>query len=212
MHTETVHVLGAGGHGRVVIDALQLLGYSPQVIHVRDDRQDFHGTTMLGCLVEAPILPPRVLVGWVHAAVGSATIRQRLLERSGLPAERWLTIVHPRAYVASSASLGPAVIVTAQSVVGPCACVDAGVIVNHAAIVDHDCYVGAFSHIAPGASLGGGVYVGSGVLIGAGARVLPGVHIGDGAVVGAGAVVLTDVPPGQTWAGVPACLVKKENK
>jgi sugar O-acyltransferase (sialic acid O-acetyltransferase NeuD family) len=210
MHTKTVYVLGAGGHSRVVIDALQLLGYSAHAIRVRDDRQDLHGSTLLGCTVEAPTCPAEGLIGWVHAAVGSAKIRKLLLHQSKLPPDRWLKVIHPRACVAASASLGPASLVAAQAVIGPCVQIQAGVIVNHGAVVDHDCYVGAFSHIAPCASLGGSVRVGERVLIGAGSRVMPGVRVGDDAVIGAGAVVLKDVPAGQIWTGVPALPNIKE--
>lgn len=42
------------------------------------------------------------------------------------------------------------------------------------------------------------------VWIGASATILQGVTVGEGAIIGAGAVVTHDVPPGETWAGVPA--------
>lgn len=48
-----------------------------------------------------------------------------------------------------------------------------------------------------------------GVLLGAGAKVLGNVTIGEGAKIGAGSVVLTDVPPQQTYAGIPARAVGK---
>ena len=204
MPTELVSVLGAGGHGRVVVDALQMLGYSSALIVIRDDKPDFSPNTLMGCTVEAPIIPTDGLDGWVHAAVGSAIDREGLLQRSGISIERWLTIIHPSAAVARSATLCSGSFVAAQAVVAPCARIDVGVIVNHGAIVDHDCHVGAYTHIAPAASLGGGVHVGERVFVGAGARILPGIRIGDDAVIGAGAVVLTEVPAGQTWIGVPA--------
>lgn len=212
MRTDIIHVLGAGGHGRVVIDALKVLGYSDQVIRVRDDRNELQGTTILGLRVECPIFSNQGLVGWVHAAVGAGSLRKLLLEQSGLAADRWLTVVHPHAYVADSAILGPAALVAAHAIIGPCASIEVGVIVNHGAVVDHDCRVGAFSHISPCASLGGKVSIGERVLVGAGARILPGVCIADDAIIGAGAVVLTDVPSGQTWAGVPARQAKKREE
>ena len=59
----------------------------------------------------------------------------------------------------------------------------------------------------------GPVTIGRKAFIGAGAIILPGVTVGEGAVVGAGAVVTHDIPPGETWAGVPARkLVAVENR
>ena len=105
MLTEIVYVLGAGGHGRVVVDALQLLGYSSDCIVIRDDKSDLQGETMMGCSIEVPIIPSDGLSGWVHAAVGSSTDRQDLLQRSGVSTDRWLSVVHPSTAVAGSAKL-----------------------------------------------------------------------------------------------------------
>lgn len=49
-----------------------------------------------------------------------------------------------------------------------------------------------------------GVRVANGASIGANTTIIGGVTIWDGAIVGAGAVVTRDVPPGETWKGVPA--------
>ena len=40
--------------------------------------------------------------------------------------------------------------------------------------------------------------------VGMNASVFPGATIGERAIIGMGAVVLGDVPPGETWVGVPA--------
>lgn len=52
------------------------------------------------------------------------------------------------------------------------------------------------------------ILLGRNVWLGARCVVLKGVHIGDGAVIGAGSVVTRSVPPGETWAGVPARPVR----
>lgn len=50
----------------------------------------------------------------------------------------------------------------------------------------------------------GDVVVGERAMVGAGAVVLPGVVVGENAQVAANSLVTEDVPPGETWAGVPA--------
>ena len=50
----------------------------------------------------------------------------------------------------------------------------------------------------------GEVRIGDRAMLGAGTVVLPGVEIGDDAQVAANSLVADDVPPGETWAGVPA--------
>lgn len=59
------------------------------------------------------------------------------------------------------------------------------------------CHDDATRQVAP-------IDIGEGAYVGAGAIILPGVTIGTGAKIGAGAVVTKDVPPGETWVGVPA--------
>ena len=49
------------------------------------------------------------------------------------------------------------------------------------------------------------------VSIGSSVTILCGVTIGKGAVVGAGSVFVTDVPPGEVWAGNPAKKIRTLN-
>ncbi|MFN0183107.1 MAG: NeuD/PglB/VioB family sugar acetyltransferase [Aquabacterium sp.] len=199
-----VTVIGAGGHGRVVVDALRSTGWAAADITVRDDRAGASPLHFLGCHRACPACPDGGLAGPVHVALGSAQAREALLRRAAADQAAWLTVCHPRAHVAGSAAVGGGSFIAAMAVVGPDAQLGLGVIVNHGAVVDHDCVVGDFCHVAPNATLGGGVRLGRRLLIGAGAVVLPGLHLGDDVVVAAGAVVVNDLPVGARVAGVPA--------
>ena len=63
-------------------------------------------------------------------------------------------------------------------------------IINTNCSIDHDCKVSDFVHIAPGATICGGVSIGKSTLVGAGATILPlNIMIGKNVIIGAGALV-----------------------
>jgi acetyltransferase-like isoleucine patch superfamily enzyme len=96
--------------------------------------------------------------------------------------------------------------VFANAYVGSSALLHEKCMINTGAIVSHDCEIGSFTHIAPGAMLAGHVHVGEKALVGMGVTTMIGIKIGSGARVGNGAVLLADVPDraivpaGKVWA------------
>lgn len=205
MPTDSLQLIGAGGHAAVVADAALLSGEGRMIVYSQD--RDQVGHDVLGYMVQH--LDEGIVLRRIHVAIGNNVVRSRLQQqfsgRGAIPT----TVFHPQAIIAATSAAGAGSFVAAGAVLAPRSRIAEGVIVNHRAIVDHDVLVGEFSHIAPGSVLGGGVKVGSGVLIGAGATVLPGVAIGDGATIGAGAIVLTDVSAGATVVGVPGREMRK---
>jgi sugar O-acyltransferase (sialic acid O-acetyltransferase NeuD family) len=195
-------LIGAGGHGLVVLDAVRKVEDNLEEVFVLDQSEKRIGKKALDITVQR-LDPGMITAGErFHVCIGDNNIRARLLGElaGGVPT----TVIHPIATLASSAVIGSGSFVAARAIVAPDAVVGDGVIINHGTIVDHECVVGDFSHLAPNATLAGNVRIGSGVLVGAGANILPGISIGAGAIIGAGAVVTTDVPPGATYVGVPA--------
>ncbi|GEM90758.1 hexapeptide transferase [Oceanithermus desulfurans NBRC 100063] len=203
-----VFVIGAGGHGKVVVSTLQERGV--EVLGVFDDDAAKWGGRLLGVPVLGglDLAPEYADRGRFILAIGNNDHRARLAER--FARFDWATAVHPAAYVHPSARLRAGVVVFAGAVVQPETVVGAHSIVNTGTTVDHDCEVGSYVHLAPGVHLAGGVAVGSRAMLGVGASVIPGVRIGEGAIVGAGSVVLRDVSPGETVVGMPAKPLQKE--
>ena len=203
MHTDGCVIIGAGGHGKVVLDAY-LRARPGATVELRDDAPEKSGMHVLGVRVTVPLGPIAHLGAPCHVAIGDNGRRRGLgvtILDAGLAL---ISIIHPEASVSADASIGRGAFIAARAVVAPSAVVEDGVIVNHGAVVDHDCRVGAWSHVAPGSVLGGGVTIGRACLIGSGAVVLPGLTIGDESVVGAGAIVTRSVPAGVTVIGAPA--------
>jgi sugar O-acyltransferase (sialic acid O-acetyltransferase NeuD family) len=195
-----VYVIGAGGHGKVVVRLLQELGHHVAAVFDDDPRRwqaPLLGVPVLGPVTrieEHPRLPAVI-------AVGDNAARRQIAERYPLP---WLTAVHPRAIVDRSVRLGRGTVVLPGAVIQVDACLGDHVIVNTAATVDHDCRIGDYAHLAPGSHLAGGVCIGGGVLVGIGAVAIPGITIGARTTVGAGAAVVCDLPSDAVAVGVPA--------
>lgn len=212
MRTRDILLYGAGGHGKVVLDALLQSVDGLSGLLVIDGDPDLRGKDLLGFPVAMPEECASISRRRFHVAIGRNNVRGMVHEQLVGQGHEAMAVVHPEAVVSRFARVDSGAFLAARSILGPGASVGRGVIVNHGAVVDHDCMVGAFSHVAPNATLGGSVRVGRGVLIGAGAVVLPGVSVGEGATIGAGAVVTTDVVAFSTVVGVPGRVIKTESR
>ena len=208
-----VVILGAGGHGHVLLEALRLQDEA-EVLGLLDDNEDLQGTRTRGdievigrtdfeslrnCKADAFVV-----------AIGNNRIRRMLFNRALEAGLAPWTTVHPSAIIAESATIGDGTQVIAGVVINPHATVGVDVVLNTGCTVDHDNTIGDHAFLAPGVHLGGDVQIGEGAFIGIGASVLPGVSVGAGATVGGGAVVIEDVPPGAVVVGVPAHVIRTE--
>jgi sugar O-acyltransferase (sialic acid O-acetyltransferase NeuD family) len=200
-------LVGASGHAKVVIDAVEREGRY-RISCLLDDDPALHGKRFFGYNVSGgaeSILrmrskpKPSVLV-----SIGDNAARERVAAWLRARGFELAQAVHPDARIGRGATLGAGTVVMAGAVVNSDAVVGENVIVNTAASIDHDCVIGDGAHIAPGARLCGGVQVGKGSLIGAGATLVPGVRVGAHAVIGAGSTLLDHVPENVKAAGSPA--------
>lgn len=201
-------VLGAGGHAKVVIAALQAAGV--EIVGAADRDPAVHDKTILGVKVlggdETVMKRGKEEIALANG-VGStqpSPERREIFERFKQAGYAFRAVVHPNAVVGPQVEIGEGAQIMAGAVVQPGCRIGDDAIVNTRASVDHDCVIGAHAHVAPGAVLGGGVRVGDGAHIGAGSTVIQNVSIGAGAMVAAGAVVVADVTADARVAGVPA--------
>ncbi len=138
-------------------------------------------------------------------AIGDNGLRKKIYDRQEQQNLRPVNAVHPSAVIDASAKIADyGVMIAANVSINPLASVDTGAICNTGCIIEHECVVGAFAHIGPGAVLCGNVKVGSETFVGANSVIKQGISIGKNVMIGAGAVVVKDVPDNVTVVGVPA--------
>jgi sugar O-acyltransferase (sialic acid O-acetyltransferase NeuD family) len=198
---DDVVVFGAGGHGKVVADAVLACGM--RLEGFIDDHVAV-GTKILGKPVLGSSAWLRGRAVKVALGIGSNETRARLAELALAAGATLTTVLHPSAAIARSAKIGEGVVVLAQAAINADAVVERGAIINTGAVVEHDCVVSEFAHISPRAALGGGCRVGERAQLGIGAVMLPGRAIGARALVGGGAAVVHDIAADVVAIGVPA--------
>lgn len=206
-----IAIIGAGGHGRVVLDIIQAARTQRAVCFLdsnpalRDRRVD--GVPVWGGLELLESLAERGVRG-VVVAIGDNGVRRAFADDAMRAGLSLCNAIHPSAQVASTARLGRNVVVAAGAMVCAHCQVGDSAILNTGCIIDHETMIGTGAHICPGVRLAGHVTVESGGFVGIGATVVQNVRVGFDAVIGAGAVVLQDVDPMTTVVGVPARAVK----
>ncbi len=199
-------VIGAGGHARVIIDAIEMEG-NHTVIGLIDNNLEpgtfFAGYSIIGgdCSLDKVTDVDGVIV-----AIGDNWRRQQLVNyvKSKLPLLPFISVIHPNALVARDVLVGDGTVILAGVVINSGTRIGEHCIINTRASVDHDNHFEDFVSIAPGVTLGGRVVIKKGAAICLGANVVHNIKIGEDSVVGAGALVLDDIEPRVVVVGLPA--------
>jgi len=204
-----IAIVGAGGHGRVALECLELAMGALGDIAFFDDRWE-----ELGSIEDVPVFGPIASLAQddrfedVFVAIGSNVVRERILRELTNVGKQFVTIVHPHTIVSPRANLQQGTIAIAGTVVNRDAQVGRGVILNTLCSVGHDCKIKDSVQVAPGVNLGGAAVIGEGVFLGIGTKVVPGAQVGAWSIVGAGSVVTNDLPSGSFCHGTPARAIR----
>lgn len=209
--TKNLAVVGASGHGKVIADIAEQIGYT---VNFYDDAYPskkniehwvIHGTCAdLIALNNTNI----TLSNDVVVAIGNNEIRQQkiqLLQQNGF---NLITLIAPTAVISQYATIAQGSVVFAGAIINAFSKIGMGCIVNTAAVVEHDCVVDDFTHICPNVALAGGVIIGSKSWIGIGSQVKQLATIGNNCLIGAGSTVIKNIPDNVTAFGSPAVVIK----
>ncbi len=208
-------VWGASGHARFVMNILCFFDHFDLVGLVDDltpDRagQSFHGAPILGGRELLPELRAQGVQGCVFG-FGNCSARLKLGEVVKTEGFNLITLIHPGAVIAHSATIGAGVVIGPGVVVDADCVIGDNCILNNNCCVSHGSRIGMGAHICPGVTIGGDVVVGDGSWVGIGATVMEKVSIGSGSFIGAGSLVTRSIPGGVLAYGSPARVVRRIN-
>ena len=139
-------ILGAGGYGKTVADVARQLNCYSKIAFLDDGKS---GTDILGKCEEFLTFCDENTE--VYPAFGNNAARMQWLARLMEEEITIPTLVHPRAYVSPTATLGVGTVVLPMAVVNTGVTVEDGCIINIGAMIDHDSIIGEGTHLSPGA-------------------------------------------------------------
>ncbi|NHN39440.1 sugar acetyltransferase [Pseudomaricurvus alcaniphilus] len=191
--SRAIILLGGGGHGAVIADAL--LNNGRQLIGVVDPSlprgsEWRFGLSVLGgdefiTQYASDQVELANGIGYVPETRSEA-LRSSLFNKWRAKGYQFASIIHPRAWVGIDVTLGAGVQVLANSVINTGARIGDNCIINTGVIIEHDTDIQADTHVAPGAVICGNCVVENNSFIGAGATVIHGQRVLRNSVVPAG--------------------------
>jgi sugar O-acyltransferase (sialic acid O-acetyltransferase NeuD family) len=216
MRQKKIVILGGRGDGELIAWALNdikgIEGYGWLNDHEKLGSQ-IAGLPVLGRIkrneIETLTSDARIFFITALQKVKEAKVRLRKIRSVNIPPGRYVSIVHPSAYVAPNVEIGYDtfvgfhVCIMANTRIGNHCSFRSSAHVGHDWVIDDGCFVG------PNASLLGRGKLGEGVHISSNVSVKEGVKIGEYAIVGMGSVVTKDVPAYTIVMGAPARTTDK---
>ena len=203
-------ILGAGGDALVVAETVRACREAGQPLAFAgflDDRlfgQEIAGAPVLGKLSDWDTLDPGACFVLALHKVKQMHTRKALVDSLGIPADRWMTIIHPSAIVARDAEIGPGAFIAAHVVIQPRAKVGRCATIRAGANIGHDAICGEQAYVGPNATLCGKAVLSEGSHLGPNAVIVDGMVVEAFAVIGAGSVATKRVPSFEVHFGVPA--------
>lgn len=195
-------IIGSGGHASVVADILLNQGEKILATVSPDEIKDNSPLKGIKRLITDESLidtyaPSEVdLINGLGALPGN-DVRLKLFNYFTERGYKFKSVIASSAIIAGGVVLEDGVQIMHGAIVQTNAHISKNCIINTGSVIEHDCIIGCHNHIAPNATLSGGVITGSKVHVGTGANIIQGITVGQEAVVGAGCTVIRDVPEGQ---------------
>ena len=201
---QTIGIIGAGGHCKVVIDIINEMGIY-KIVGIYDDHKqgNVSNIKIIGTLND---IKDAWYIDWWIIAIGNDQVRNILDE--SYHNLHWCILIHPRSTVSKSAQIGPGSVICAGAVIQPDVRIGRHCIINTNCNIDHEATIANYCSICPGVTICGQVSIGEKTFVGANSTVIQNINIGNNCVIGAGTVIIRNVDNNLKLVGNPAKILK----
>jgi sugar O-acyltransferase (sialic acid O-acetyltransferase NeuD family) len=191
-----VIILGAGGHAKVVAEALKLserdiLGFVTPDLKTGSE---FCGKKVLGDdQVINNYFPDNIELVNGIGSLPRKKLRWKLADKMRAQGYSFTTVIHPDATISSDLSLSEGVQIMAGVVIQSGSIIGHDTIINTGVLIDHDCKIFENCHLAPGVVCSGGIVIGENTHIGTGSLIINNLNIGKNCIIAAGSIIFKDI-------------------
>lgn len=205
-------IIGAGGFGREVVlwataawpsDAKRIAGFLSSDTCRLDGHES--GLAIIGDPETFELEPGDACL----LAIGIPGVRRQVAESLLARGAEFLSLIHPTAIVARSATIGTGSIICPYAIVSDSCRLGQFVLMNYHSSIGHDAAAGDFAVLSPYATLGGAAHIDSDVFMGLHASVGPTRRVGARSKVAANSTALADVQADSLVYGVPGRVVPR---
>ena len=188
---EKVILLGAGGHCKSVISALDQSKF--EVVGIYDNTKEkgylVDKYSVLGSDEDIPTASPNCHYAFI--TVGMLTSAKIRIKLSSLLTEKGYELINviDKSALVHYEMIGVGNFIGKGCILNEVKQIGNNNIINTGAIIEHDTVIGNFNHIAPGTTICGEVVIGNECLVGAGATIIQQQKVKNNTIIPAGTTV-----------------------
>jgi len=203
MREDTLIIIGASGHGKVVADiAIKMDKWN----HIKflDDNEKLKyvmNIEVIGKVKDAVFFKETASF---FVGIGNNEFRHNIQEKLLKGGYKLTTLIHPHSSVGLGVKIGIGTCIMSGAVINCDTKIERGCIINTNVSIDHDNILKSYVHVSPGVVTAGNVTVGNVSWLGVGSKVINNINICGKCKIGAGTTIINDINEAGTYVGTPA--------
>ena len=209
-------LIGGGGHCKSIIDTIQstneyeivgILDTKEKVGNYINNIKIISDDSILSDLLNNNVKNAFICAGSVSNNINRINIYNNL-KKIGFHIPNIIdksTILSRNIVMGHGNFVGKGCIINSNSKIGN------NCIINTGCIIEHDCIINDFVHMAPGATLSGGICIGYNSHVGTNCTIIQNIRIGSNTMIGAGSVVVRNIGDNKKAYGNPCIQISNNN-